>query len=82
MDALIEEGARFSARELATRFPGEWLLLVDFEARDVTELASGAVAAHHPSRQVVERTLRAQGPGRYALWRAGDDRPLQYVRVV
>ena len=44
---------RMTLEEMAKKYPDEWLFIVDCEHSASTELISGIVAVHSPSRNVI-----------------------------
>ena len=48
------EQNRLSLEDMFTKYPDQWLFIVDCEHDESTQLVSGIVAAHSPSRDVCE----------------------------
>ena len=46
---------RMTFEEMAKKYPDEWLFIVDCEHSASTELISGIVAVHSPSRDVINK---------------------------
>ena len=46
---------RITFEEMAKKYPDEWLFIVDCEHSTSTELISGIVAVHSPSRDVINK---------------------------
>ena len=46
---------RMTFEEMAKKYPDEWLFIVDCEHSTSTELISGIVAVHSPSRDVINK---------------------------
>lgn len=47
------EQNRLSIEEMFAKYPDQWLFIVDCEHDDATQLVSGVVAVHSPSRDVI-----------------------------
>ena len=48
---------RLTIQEIERKYPDEWLLIVDCEISENTELLSGVVAAHSKSREDIHDAL-------------------------
>lgn len=48
------EQNRLSIEEMFTKYPDQWLFIVDCEHDESTQLVSGIVAVHSPSRDVID----------------------------
>ena len=46
---------RMTFEEMAKKYPDEWLFIVDCEHSASTELISGIVAVHSPSRDIINK---------------------------
>ena len=46
---------RLTINEMKQKYPDQWLFIVDCEHSDSTELISGIVAVHSPSRDVINK---------------------------
>lgn len=46
---------RMTLEDMAQKYPDEWLFIVDCEHSASTELISGIVAVHSPSRDVINK---------------------------
>jgi hypothetical protein len=46
---------RMTLEDMAQKYPDEWLFIVDCEHNANTELISGIVAVHSPSRDVINK---------------------------
>ena len=58
---------RMTFEEMAKKYPDEWLFIVDCEHSASTELISGIVAVHSPSRDVINETsAKYKGVRQYA----------------
>lgn len=51
---LKMEQNRLSIEKMFTRYPDQWLFIVDCEHDEATQLISGVVAIHSPSRDVID----------------------------
>ena len=49
---------RMTLEEMEQKYPDEWLFIVDCEISENTELLSGVVAVHSPSRDVINEGIR------------------------
>ena len=54
--------------EIETRFPDEWILVIDPDTGPDLKVRSGVVAAHSKDRAEVYRTAIALKPKRSAVW--------------
>ena len=62
--------------EIESRFPDEWILVIDPELGPDMKVRSGVVAAHNRSRQIVYQTAIALKPKRSAVWFNGNPIPV------
>lgn len=46
---------RMTLEDMTQKYPDEWLFIVDCEHSASTELISGIVAVHSPSREVINK---------------------------
>ena len=46
---------RLTLNEMMQKYPDQWLFIVDCEHSESTELISGIVAVHSPSRDVINK---------------------------
>ena len=46
---------RLTINEMVQQYPDEWLFIVDCEHNESTELISGIVAVHSPSRDIIKK---------------------------
>ena len=60
---------RLTIEEMVQQYPDQWLFIVDCEQTANTELISGVVAVHSPSRDVIKKASSAR---RYATQANGD----------
>ena len=49
------KNVRLTIDEMVQRYPDQWLFIVDCEHSANTELISGVVAVHSPSRDVIKK---------------------------
>ncbi len=49
------KNVRLTIDEMVQRYPDQWLFIVDCEHSTSTELISGVVAVHSPSRDVIKK---------------------------
>jgi hypothetical protein len=61
-----------SVKEIETRFPDEWILVIDPETGPDLEVQSGVVAAHSKDRDEVYRRALELKPRRSAVWFNGE----------
>ena len=48
---------RLSVAEMELKYPDQWLFITDCQISENTELLSGVVAIHSPSKDVVNKSL-------------------------
>ena len=58
--------------EIESKFPDEWILVIDPDTGPDLEIRSGVVAAHSANRDEVYRTALNLKPKRSAVWFNGD----------
>lgn len=58
--------------EIESRFPDEWILVIDPVSGPDLKVRSGVVAAHSPDRDEVYRTAIQLRPKRSAVWFNGE----------
>ncbi len=56
-----------SLQEMESRFPSEWVLIVDHKTNEDHEVLSGRVLAHSCNRDEVDRKLLELRPARFAF---------------
>lgn len=49
------KNVRLTINEMVQRYPDQWLFIIDCEHSKNTELISGVVAVHSPSRDVIKK---------------------------
>lgn len=59
---------RLSIEEMFTKYPDQWLFIVDCEHDEATQLVSGVVAVHSPSRDVVDNFSSKYKGGAAIRW--------------
>ena len=61
-----------SAEEIYTRFPDEWVFVVDPETDEALNVECGQVVCHSKSRDDIHREVMAVRPKRFAVWYTGN----------
>ena len=58
--------------QIESKFPDEWILVIDPDSGPDLKVRSGVVAAHSPDRDEVYRTAFELSPKRSAVWFNGE----------
>ena len=66
-----EQSESLTVEEMKERYPDEWLLLVDCEENENTELKAGKIIAHSRCRDDIHRA-QMDCPGHVAIHFAGE----------
>lgn len=69
---------RMTLEEMEQKYPDEWLFIVDCEISENTELLSGVVAVHSPSRDVINEASGKYKGGAAIRYTGRMPDPLKY----
>lgn len=62
------EQNRLYIEEMFAKYPDQWLFIVDCEHDEATQLVSGVVAVHSPSRDVIDNFSSKYKGGAAIRW--------------